>query len=144
MGISHFGGFIAGCGISSHRLRQRISARRVRIDSSRVGRGAATRLLASLVFIATGCNPGFIYTNIKTPYCTNLRSTPLGPLQASAATRRVSIPTGRIDVTAEWDARGIGDIAQRFGIKEVFGCDQKRISVLGGLYSSRTVIVYGR
>jgi hypothetical protein len=144
MGISHHGGYIPGWEDSSHRLRQRISTSLVRLLYSGLGRWTTTRLLAPLVFIATGCNPGFIYTNIKTPYCTNLRGTPLGPLQASGATRRVSIPTGRIDVTAEWDARGIGDIAQRHGIKEVFGCDQKRISVLGGLYSSRTVIVYGR
>lgn len=104
-------------------------------------------LCAGALFIATttaGCTPGFLYTNVTKPYCTNLRGTPLGPLQGVGSTKKVSLPTGRIDLTAEWDSRGIHDIAEANGITEVLGCDQRRLSVLGGLYSSRQIIVYGR
>lgn len=98
----------------------------------------------SIFVTAVGCTPGFLYTNTTTPYCKNLRGTPLGPLQGIGSTKRVSIPTGRLDLTAEWDSRGIHDIAEANGIAEVLGCDQRRLSVLGGLYSSRHIIVYGR
>lgn len=103
-------------------------------------------LVAALVITVTtaGCARGFLYTNITTPYCENLRGTPLGPLQGVGSTKRVSIPTGRLDLTAEWDSRGIHDIAEANGINEVLGCDQRRLSILGGLYSSRHIIVYGR
>lgn len=103
-------------------------------------------LAGALVIIgsSTGCAPGFIYTNITTPYCKNLRGTPLGPLQGVGSTKKVSLPAGRFDLTAEWDSRGIHDISEANGIAEVLGCDQRRLSVLGGLYSSRHIVVYGR
>lgn len=105
----------------------------------------AKRALSSLVLLAlSGCAPGFIYTNITTPYCTNLRGTELGAKEGIGSTKKVSLPTGRLDLTAEWDSRGIHDIAAAHGISEVLGCDQRRLSILGGLYSSRHIIVYGR
>jgi hypothetical protein len=100
-------------------------------------------LILTLV-ASSGCAPGFIYTNVTTPYCKNLRGTELGSGEGVGSTKKISLPTGRIDFTAEWDSRGIHDVAAANGILEVMGCDQRRLSILGGLYSSRHINVYGR
>ena len=102
-----------------------------------------TALVLTLV-ASSGCARGFLYTNVTTPYCTNMRGTELGSGEGIGSTKKISLPTGRIDLTAEWDSRGIHDVAAANGILEVMGCDQRRLSVLGGLYSSRHIIVYGR
>jgi hypothetical protein len=84
-----------------------------------------------------------LYTDTVQPLCRDLRGTGLGTLVGRGSSKRVEIPTTRIDITAEWDSRAIGDIARQHGIKTVHGCDSRRQSVLLGLWRRDEVIVYG-
>jgi hypothetical protein len=94
----------------------------------------------------SGCgviSRGIIYTDTIQPLCKDLRGTTLGSKSASGSSKRIEIPTSRIDLSAEWDTRAIGDIARSNGITVVNGCDSRRQSVLLGMWRKDAVIIYG-
>lgn len=93
--------------------------------------------------LLSGCAPGFVYTDIVRPGCVDLRGTPLGEKTVKGGAFRVEIPTSRIDLTAEWDSRAIGDIAKKNGISTVNSCDERILSFLGGIFRKEEIIVYG-
>ena len=104
--------------------------------------------LLTMVFAATlsGCgviSRGLVYTDTTQPLCKDFRSTALGSKSASGSSKRVGIPTTRVDIGAEWDSRAIGDIAKEHGITTVHGCDSRRESILFGLWRRDEVIIYG-
>ena len=72
-----------------------------------------------------------------------MRNTKLGSKVAKGSSYRAKIPTTRIDLTAEWSSRAIGDIAKKNNIETIYFCDQKIVSVLGGIFRKEQVIVYG-
>lgn len=86
---------------------------------------------------------GIVYTDTTQPLCKDLRSTTLGSKSASGSSKRVEIPTTRVDIGAEWDSRAIGDIAKEHGITTVHGCDSRRESILFGIWRRDEVIIYG-
>jgi hypothetical protein len=61
----------------------------------------------------------------------------------SGSSKRVEIPTTRVDIGAEWDSRAIGDIAKEHGISVVHSCESRRQSVLFGIWRRDEVIIYG-
>ena len=64
----------------------------------------------------SSCAPGFIYTDLVQPKCVDMRSTPLGQSVAKGGTYRFEIPTTRMDMSAEWNSRAIGEVAKKHGI----------------------------
>lgn len=103
-------------------------------------------LVVFLVHTCTGCgviSRGLLYTDTIQPLCTDARGTSLGTTSASGSSKRLEIPTTRIDLSAEWDSRAIGDIARENGISTVYGCDGRRQSILFGLWRRDEVIIYG-
>ncbi len=106
-----------------------------------------SRLCACVCVIGlSGCgviSRGIIYTDTIQPLCQDARGTMLGTQVASGSSKRVEIPTTRVDIGAEWDSRAIGDIAKAHGISTVYGCDSRRQSVLFGLWRKDEVIIYG-
>ncbi len=103
-------------------------------------------LTVVLAVTLSGCgviSRGIIYTDTKQPLCKDLRSTTLGSKTASGSSKRVEIPTTRVDIGAEWDSRAIGDIAKEHGITTVHGCDSRRESILFGIWRRDEVIIYG-
>ncbi len=106
----------------------------------------ARLLLCLCVVGVSGCgviSRGIIYTDTIQPLCKDVRGTTLGTLTASGSSKRVEIPTTRVDIGAEWDSRAIGDIAKAHGISTVYGCDSRRQSALFGLWRKDEVIIYG-
>lgn len=105
------------------------------------------RLLAMhLIMMLSGCGMitrGMIYTDTTQPLCKDARGTILGESAARGSSKRLQIPTTRVDFSAEWDSRAIGDIAREHGIKTVYACDSRRQSVLFGLWRRDEVIIYG-
>jgi hypothetical protein len=86
---------------------------------------------------------GIIYTDTTQPLCRDARGTTLGSKSGSGSSKRVEIPTTRVDIGAEWDSRAIGDIAKAHGISVVHSCESRRQSVLFGIWRRDEVIVYG-
>jgi len=93
--------------------------------------------------VLSACAPGFVYTDIVRPECTDLRGTTLGTKTARGGTYKVEIPNSRVDVSAEWSSKAIGDVARSNGISTVYSCDQRTLSILGGLFRKEEIIVYG-
>jgi hypothetical protein len=94
----------------------------------------------------TGCgflNRGLLYTDITQPLCKDARGVALGRLSAAGSSKRIEIPTTRVDFTAEWDSRAIGDIAKEHGINQVNYCDWRRESYVLGIWRRDEVIIYG-
>lgn len=86
---------------------------------------------------------GIIYTDTTQPLCKDARRTTLGSKSGSGSSKRVEIPTTRVDIGAEWDSRAIGDIAKEHGISVVHSCESRRQSVLFGIWRRDEVIIYG-
>lgn len=107
----------------------------------------AFKKLVGLMFFLSlgGCltSRGLLYTDIVQPLCQDLRGTGLGTKKASGASKKIEIPTTRIDLSAEWDSRAIGDIARSHGISTVYGCDARRQSYALGIWRKDEVIIYG-
>jgi hypothetical protein len=96
--------------------------------------------------LASGCgviSRGMLYTNTVQPLCKDARGTILGDKMGVGSSKKIEIPTTRIDLSAEWDTRAIGDIARANGISTVYGCDTRRRSYVLGLWRSDEVIIYG-
>jgi hypothetical protein len=99
-----------------------------------------------IVATLSGCgviSRGLLYTDTAQPLCKDMRGTILGTKKGSAKSKRIEIPTTRIDLSAEWDSRAIGDIAKKHGITTVYSCDSRRRSYVLGLWRSDEVIIYG-
>lgn len=104
---------------------------------------AAILALASCAVVQAGCLPGLLYTDTTQPFCTNLRGTPLGSSSGEGSSKKIELPTTRIDVSAEWDSRAIGDIAKQQGIETIRGCDSRRQSYVLGIWREDSIVVYG-
>ncbi len=103
-------------------------------------------LISFLIISLGGCgviSRGLLYTDTIQPLCKDMRGTPLGSKQGTGSSKRVEIPTTQVDLAAEWDTRAIGDIAKRYGITTVYGCDTRRQSYVLGIWRKDEVIIYG-
>ena len=102
--------------------------------------------VTTLIFLLTGCGVitrGVIYTDTTQPLCKDARGTIIGNVSSRGSSKRLQIPTTRVDIGAEWDSRAIGDIAREHGMKTVYTCDARRQSILFGLWRRDEVIIYG-
>lgn len=93
--------------------------------------------------LLTGCAPGFIYTDITRPFTTDMVETPRGSATGHAATMQLKDPVTRVRLSAEWRSRAIGDAIERGQLEKAYYADLRTLSILGGLWSKREVIVYG-
>lgn len=101
-------------------------------------------LLICFILVCNACaGHGLIYTNVTDPECTDMRSTKVGSKVARGKTIRVEIPTSRVNLTAEWNTRAIGDVAKKNKFSKIYFCDKKTFSIFGGLYRQEEIIVYG-
>ncbi|NBW39970.1 hypothetical protein EBR25_03095 [bacterium] len=102
-----------------------------------------TIILIVAVLFFSGCFRGFLYTNTVEPYCTNMQSTPIGERRSDSGIVTVSIP--RLPgARTIWNSNAIGDAVKQADLEEVFYCDRERFSILGGIYGSDSLVVYGR
>ncbi len=100
-------------------------------------------LLLCSAFLLQGCTYGFFYSDTVVPVDQNMARTALTGTTAAEDTKQLQDPfvTG---VKVEWGSRAIGDAAKKRGLDEIEFADMHTISVLGGLYKSSTIIVYGK
>ncbi len=90
--------------------------------------------LAALCLVLSGC----IYSHTVAPLMTDFAGTPAGNGGSSGDIKAVTFY-----VSVEWDKNGIGTIAKKHGIEEIYYADIETISVLG-YWKQKRVYVYGR
>lgn len=114
-----------------------------RTGSKRVYWHVQILLLSIMSVFLSGCIRGYLYTNTVEPYCTDMQSAPRAERRSDSGIMSVAIP--RLPgARTVWSSNAIGDAAKQAGIKEVYYCDLKRFSVLGGIYGSESLVVYGK
>lgn len=91
-------------------------------------------VLVALCQLLSGC----IYSHTVAPLMTDFAGTPAGNGRSTG-----DIKTVTFYVSVEWDKNGIGTIARKYGIEEIYYADIETISVLG-YWTQKRVHVYGR
>jgi len=89
-------------------------------------------LAVLVVLLLTGC----LYSHVKAPYDTHLDKAAIGPKQGVASAYSVLW-------LVSWGDQGIAAAAKSGRIKTVTHMDQEVFSVLLGLYTKTSTIVYG-
>ena len=85
---------------------------------------------------------GWIYTDTVTPYCIDMEGTPVSGEGQTLSLKSVSIP--RVPgARAMWSSNAIGEIAKENGISRIHYCDRETFSVIGGLWYTDALVVYG-
>ena len=97
-----------------------------------IRRNLGSTLLGLASLFASGC----VFTDVKIPLDTNLEETKLGTKTGEASSQSVLW-------LVAWGDSGTQAAAQEGGITTVLHADQEIFSVLFGLYSRQTTIVYG-
>lgn len=88
--------------------------------------------LGSTLLLASGC----VFTSVKIPLDTNLEETQLGTKVGESTSQGVMW-------LVAWGDSGTQAAAQNGGITTLLHADQKIYSILFGLYSKQTTVVYG-
>lgn len=101
------------------------------------------RLLAVVVLLAGCSSPGFFYTDITLPLTVDMHRTPRASEAACGIQRVVREPFTGAGVRAEWAGYAPGQAAQQGGIEVIHYTDVRRESVVGGVWSATTALVYG-
>jgi hypothetical protein len=98
-------------------------------------------LLLGACFITACSTPGLLYTNITLPLTLDMNDTRRAPDSAGAIQRIIREPIAGI--RAEWSNNAPGDSARIGGLDQVSYADVRSNSLLGGLWGSTTILVYG-
>ena len=98
-------------------------------------------LLLGACFITACSTPGLLYTNITLPLTLDMNDTQRAPDSAGAIQRIIREPIAGI--RAEWSNDAPGDSARIGGLGQVSYADVRSNSLLGGLWGSTTILVYG-
>jgi hypothetical protein len=91
----------------------------------------------------SACAPGFIYTDITSPLGRNMHGTKITDKSGTSGGFQVNVPLDRANLSGSWAGLAVADAAKNGGITKVSYGDERLISILGGLFSRRTVTVYG-
>lgn len=92
----------------------------------------ASAFLGSTLLFTSGC----LYTEVKIPLDTNLEETQLGTKTGESTSQ------GILWLVA-WGDSGTQAAAKNGGITTLLHADQKVYTILFGLYSKQTTVVYG-
>ncbi len=98
---------------------------------------------AGALLVASGCTPGFLYTNIRTPLVHDMVRTPRGSTKADLSAHHIEEPLTSANLSADWNSFAIGEAAKEAGLEKAYFADLHTISIFGGLYRRRTVEVWG-
>ena len=102
-----------------------------------------SRLFLLISVGLVGCAPGYIYTDIVEPYCTNMQNTPVGTKRGDTGIKQLKIPYTSTGLNFVWSSNAIADAMKKGEIKQVQYCDLETFSVLGGIWKQQNIVVYG-
>jgi len=89
-------------------------------------------VILAVAFLLAGC----LYSNVVVPLDTDLNKTPLGKKEGRASNHSVLW-------LVSWGDAGVAAAAKNGGLATVNHMDVKVLSILFGLYTEETTIVYG-
>lgn len=101
-------------------------------------------LLSLVLLLLSGClSRGLLYTRVTDPATGEFHQTPVGSKRIFVRTFRVQEPVTGYGVSAEWAADPVKTAALQAGVTNLYFADVETLSILGGLYRARTLIIYG-
>lgn len=101
-------------------------------------------LVSFLLIFGTSCSmDGRLYTNKVIPFSENFHDTPKGSKVCYVKDFKVKEPISGYNISAEWTTSAVIEEARKAGIEKIHYADLKIFSVLLGIYSKKTLIVYG-
>ena len=97
-------------------------------------------VLPALALLALyGCSAGILYTHTTQPLTIHHESAPAGGTEAKGDVKHIQVRW----LGVMWDKNGIGEIASRNGLHELYTADLEYLSVLS-VWRQYTVHLYGR
>jgi hypothetical protein len=100
--------------------------------------------LCGLSFLGLGCmSRGGLYSNTIEPYTTDFHNTPVGTKECVLNEYEVQEPISGYGLSADVNFASVRQAAQNAGITNINYADVKDVSVLGGIYRMKRLIVYG-
>ena len=97
-----------------------------------IAKNLGRALIVSALLMTSGC----LYTDVKVPLDTDLDRTQLGSKVGESTSKGVMW-------LVAWGDAGTQAAAQNGGITTILHADRKVYSILFGLYSTQTTVVYG-
>jgi hypothetical protein len=98
---------------------------------------------ASIPGVGSSVLTGIAYTHIRVPLSEDLVNTPVVVVHTGGKIIQVKEPVSGYGFYAQWNSNAIGDIAQRYGLKEVYFADIEIFSILR-IWTHNKVHVYGK
>jgi len=101
-------------------------------------------LVLVVVFLASGCTTGLLYTHTFQPLTLDMHRTPVAQAEKEGNIKMISFPRfgGEYRLVA-WDSAAIGDVAKKQGMQEVYYADVETFSILS-IWNEYTIHVYGK
>jgi len=96
-----------------------------------------------LILFASCTTDGRLYTNKVIPYSDEFERTPIGSKRCFITDFKVKEPVSGYNISAEWMTSSVYEKVLEAGITKVYYADLKIFSILQGVYSKKTLIVYG-
>jgi len=86
---------------------------------------------------------GRLYTSKTIPYSDDFKETPLGSKVCYVEDFKVKEPVSGYNINAEWMTTSVIEQARKQGISKIYYADLKVFSILLGIYSKKTLVIYG-
>ena len=102
-------------------------------------------ILLVLISFVSSCSmlDGRLYTNKVIPYSEDFKETPIGSKVCYVDDFKVKEPVSGYNISAEWMTSSVIEQARQEGISKIYYADLRVFSILMGIYSKKTLIVYG-
>jgi len=105
---------------------------------------ATKSILLLLLSCCCSCSlDGRLYTNKVVPFSEDFNKTKVGSKKFIIDDFKVKEPVTGFNITVEWMTSNLKEKAAKAGIKTIHYADLRVFSTLLGLYSKKTLIVYG-
>ncbi len=86
---------------------------------------------------------GRLYTSKTIHYSENFNETPVGSKVCYVDDFKVQEPVSGYNINAQWMISSVVEKARQAGITKIYYADLKVFSILMGIYSKKTLVVYG-
>lgn len=101
-------------------------------------------ILTLLLLCCCSCSiDGRLYTNKVVPFSENFNRTKVGTKKFIIDDFKIKEPLSGFNVTVEWMTSNLKESATKAGIKTIHYADLRVFSTVLGIYSKKTLIVYG-